>query len=202
MIRIPISLLSSFFYCPYKAYLEYHGFPGEETPQMKEGRKWHEKLEKEHLERSNLTISIKEAFKYSTENNAVVIFREVPVEEDILYGRIDELWIAPQSIVILDDKPKVSFGYKLQVIGYAYTFLRSFSPDRPIVLGIRKRENKQFLWYEVYEKKHNAILQKYLRKVISTVRGELDSWKIDPRKCAKCKFRNVCPFRKGGRNYT
>lgn len=193
-MKIPISLLSSFFYCPYKAYLEYQGFPGEDTPQMKEGRKWHEKLEKEHIGRSNIQISIKESFVFSRENDTIVIFREVPVEEEILYGRIDEVWVAPNSIVILDDKPKLSFGYKLQVIGYAYAFSKNYSPDRPIVIGIRKRENKQFLWHEVFEKKHKAVLHKFLRKVIATVRGELTDWKVDRRKCLKCKFRKVCPF--------
>lgn len=194
-MKIPISLLSSFFYCPYKAYLEYQGFPGEDTYQMKEGRKWHKKLEEEHLKRSNIRISIKGSFFLSKKENTIIIFREVPVSEEILYGKIDEVWVAPDSIIILDDKPKLSFGYKIQVIGYAYAFSKNYSPDRPIVLGIRRRENKTFLWHEVFRKKHEAILQNFLRKVIGTIRGELTNWKVDKRKCLRCRFKKICPFK-------
>ncbi len=194
-MKIPISLLSSFFYCPYKAYYEYHGFPAEETVEIKEGRRWHEILEEEHRRKANMKVSIKDSFRISKEENLLIIFREVPVEEETLYGKIDEVWVSPSSVVVMDDKPKLNFGYKLQVIGYAYAFLKNYEPDRPIVMGIRRRENKQFLWYEAFERKHKIILKKYIEKVLSVINGEKMNWKIDRRRCIKCKYRKICRFR-------
>ncbi len=190
-IRIPISILPSYAYCPYKAYLELSGVEGAETKELIMGRKWHDLLQKEYESKSNILTSIEEARKMAKEKELYIIFRELPVENEILYGKIDEVWITPVGIFIWDDKPKVWFGYKLQLMAYAYAMTTGYGIKERVVIGIRELPNRKIAWKDLFKRKHEKLVEKFVSRLLNNLeRGEFK--KRSGKFCKKCKYKKVC----------
>ncbi len=200
---IPISVLSQYEYCEAQVTMRYvHGVIPV-TPAMIEGTLIHERLEREFLEKAELELSLEQALGLSKETGEVYVSREVPVHSRELgiVGRIDELEIWPDRLVVIDDKPgPVPYkGYMMQVYGYAMALEHTVdTTGRVIIVRIRDRSTGIVLWEWEYNPRDE--LARAVRTAISRI-SRLMTGEVLPeptgneKKCLSCGFYPECKYR-------
>ncbi|MBU5689684.1 MAG: Dna2/Cas4 domain-containing protein [Candidatus Aenigmatarchaeota archaeon] len=194
----PISWLGAKDFCEYQLYLEkFVGVEVEKTYEMILGSEVHARLEEEHLEKATEKMTILEAIEDSERTGRILTAREVSIKslKNGIYGRIDEVTIMPDRIVIIDDKPgdKVYLGHKKQVWGYCIGFMDQFNVNKKIICSVRNRDTKEFLWVDDFDKDAMEIIRKDIQSIhdlINELRDAVPSDNVN--KCMKCRFRNVC----------
>lgn len=194
--KVPISLLHTQAYCEYQIFLEHvKHVEAEPTREMCLGRNVHRLLEQEHLKRANLELSVDDALEKSKRESVTLISRELPVVGKYLYGTIDEVWLMPNQIFIIDDKPN-DFPFitnKKQVWGYCLAFQERFSPKRPLVACLRHRDTSRFVWREFFSPEHRRNVLDSVKRILGIISGDR---RPEPtgrsRKCGSCRFKKDC----------
>ncbi|MEM5807299.1 MAG: CRISPR-associated protein Cas4, partial [Candidatus Aenigmatarchaeota archaeon] len=125
--HFPISWLHSKGFCEYQLYLEkIKKIKVEKTAEMIIGKQIHEELEREFLEQAEEEMTIEEALIRSKETGESFFIRELETISSKygIYGKIDEVQIFPDNILIIDDKPgSVAYqGLIKQVAAYSLSF--------------------------------------------------------------------------------
>ncbi|MEM0473398.1 MAG: Dna2/Cas4 domain-containing protein [Candidatus Aenigmatarchaeota archaeon] len=194
----PVSWLGAKDFCEYQLYLEkFAGVHVEKTYEMILGSEMHAKLEEEHLSKATEKMTIPEAIEKSEQTGAILVAREVSTKtlKSGIYGRIDEVIIMPDRIVIVDDKPgeTVFIGHKKQVWGYCISFMEQFNVNKKFICSIRNRDTKEFLWSEELNENSIKTVREDIIKLHDLINGVRDAIPTDnAKKCLKCRFRNVC----------
>ncbi|MCD7782009.1 MAG: Dna2/Cas4 domain-containing protein, partial [Methanosphaera sp.] len=189
--NFPISWMNIQGYCEYSIYLEHfqHIHVGQ-TKKMKNGTKVHNKLESDFKEEAQIK-PLDEIIDISRTQK--VISREffVVSSEYGIRGFIDEIWLEPDKIVIIDDKPGSKAYYSMihQVYAYALAYKQYITDDRPIEVALRTSTTGNIFWKEEFTQKAQEEIISIINHMQRLITGEDEFIPTDnPNKCRSCRF--------------
>jgi hypothetical protein len=164
---------------------------------MLEGKINHAVLDLKHEKEAVEVMSLEDALTKSKEQQIAFITRDVFVENDYVIGRIDEIHILPEQILIIDDKPvkdgKVWPSDKNQVWGYCWAYSDQNKPDRPVYGAVRNSTTLQIEWQERFTENEKNEIKKIALRILNILKGtQPASPTNNPSKCKPCRFRKVC----------
>lgn len=194
--NFPISWLNTQGYCEYSLYLEYFkGVTTAPTPQMTEGTEEHLKLEEKFKETAQVA-SFDDAFESSKEKE--ILSREMFVidPKEGIRGLIDEIWMTPDEIVIIDDKPG-SRAYPStihQVLAYCLAFKNMMGDDNRRIRGaLRQRGTDNIFWSEEFDEKNEERIKFLINRMHGLFEGQKPFIPTkNPNKCKSCRFQSYC----------
>ncbi len=197
--NFPISWLNQQGYCEYQIYLEYmKGIETPATPEMTHGSEIHKQLEdifKQDSEKSTFEDALE------TSRTDALMSREcfVIAPEYGIRGYIDEIWMKPNEIVIIDDKPgRTPYPSTMnQVRAYCLAFKEMTGDTRKIKGALRERGTDNLFWIEVF----TPDVENEIRFTIDRMHGLFEGSKPfmptkNPRKCNSCRFKKNCEHAK------
>lgn len=195
----PISWLNKQGYCEYQLYLEHmKGIETQPTHAMTHGSQIHQELE-DIFKQSSSPSSFEDAVEASKENASMS--REVFVisPDNGILGYIDEIWMKPDEIVIIDDKPgRTPYESTMnQVRAYCLAYKDMTGDERKIKAALRERGTENLFWIEVF----TPEVEKQIKFTINRMHGLFDGTKPfiatkNPKKCRSCRFKNDCEHAK------
>jgi CRISPR/Cas system-associated exonuclease Cas4 (RecB family) len=168
------------------------------TPEMTHGSDIHNQLE---------TIFKKDATPATFEEAVEVSKSEASMSRECfvispeygIRGYIDEIWMTPEEIVIIDDKPGRTpyFSTMNQVRAYCLAYKNMTGDERKIKAALRERGTENLFWIEVF----TPEVEKSIKFTIDRMQGLFDGTKPfiatkNPRKCKSCRFKNDCEHAK------
>ncbi|WP_298519851.1 CRISPR-associated protein Cas4 [uncultured Methanobrevibacter sp.] len=190
-----ISWLNQQGYCEYQIYLEYmKGIETPATPEMTHGSDIHNQLE---------TIFKQDATPSTFEEAVEVSKSEASMSRECfvispkygIRGYIDEIWMTPEEIVIIDDKPGRTpyFSTMNQVRAYCLAFKDMTNDERPIKAALRERGTNNLFWIEIF----TEDVEKQIEFTINRMHGLLEGSRPfvptkNPNKCRSCRYKRYC----------
>lgn len=197
--NFPISWLNQQGYCEYQLYLEYmKGIETAPTKAMTQGSKIHHQLE-DIFKQDSTPSTFEDAVVTSKETPSMS--REVTVTSPKygIRGDIDEIWMKPDEIVIIDDKPgRTPYQSTMnQVRAYCLAYKDMTGEDRKIKAALRERGTENLFWIEIF----TPEVEKEIKFTINRMHGLFDGTKPfiptkNPKKCNSCRFKNECEHAK------
>ena len=198
--NFPISWLNQQGYCEYQIYLQYmKGIETAATPEMTHGSEIHNQLE--NIFKQDATPStFEDAVEAS--KTAASMSREcfVVAPEYGIRGYIDEIWMKPDEIVIIDDKPgRTPYQSTMnQVRAYCLAYKNMTNETRTIKGALRERGTDNLFWIEVF----TPDVEKEIKFTIERMQGLLEGTKPfiptkNPNKCRSCRYKSYCEHVKG-----
>ena len=197
--NFPISWLNQQGYCEYQLYLEYmKGIETRPTAAMTHGSQIHHELE-EIFKQDATPAKFEDAVEAS--KTEASMSREVNVisPEYGIRGDIDEIWMKPDEIVIIDDKPgRTPYQSTMnQVRAYCLAFKDMTGDERKIKAALRERGTDNLFWIEIF----TPEVEKQIKFTIDRIQGLLDGTKPfvptkNPKKCRSCRFKDTCEHSK------
>ena len=193
--NFPISWLNQQGYCEYQIYLQYmKGIKTPETKAMKKGTDVHNRLEEKFLESAE-PATFEEVIETSKEKATLTRECFVISPDDGIRGFIDEIWMTPTEIVIIDDKPgSNAFPSTInQVRAYCLAFKNMSDDERPIKGALRQRGTDNIFWSEEFDQD----TEKEIRFTINRMHSLFDGQKPfmatkNPNKCRSCRYSDCC----------
>ena len=193
--NFPISWLNQQGYCEYQIYLEYvKGIKTQPTPAMTQGSKIHEQLE-DIFKQASTPTSFEKAVE--TSKKEASMSREVfVISPDYgINGYIDEIWMKPDEIVIIDDKlGRTPYESTMnQVRAYCLAYKDMTEDTRKIKGALRERGTENLFWIEVFSEE----IENQIKDTINRMQELLNGLKPyvptkNPNKCRSCRFKNNC----------
>ncbi len=190
-----ISWLNQQGYCEYQLYLEYvQGIETKPTHAMTHGSQIHHELE-DIFNQDATPAKFEEAVEASKKEASMS--REVFVISPKygIRGYIDEIWMKPEEIVIIDDKPgRTPYESTMnQVRAYCLAYKEMTGDDRKIKAALRERGTENLFWIEIF----TPDVEKQIKYTIDRMQGLFDGTKPfvptkNPKKCNSCRFKNEC----------
>ena len=190
-----ISWLNQQGYCEYQIYLEYmKGIETPATPEMTHGSDIHNQLE---------TIFKQDATPSTFEEAVEVSKSEASMSRECfvispkygIRGYIDEIWMTPEEIVIIDDKPGRTpyFSTMNQVRAYCLAIKDMTNDERPIKAALRERGTSNLFWIEIF----TEDVEKQIKFTIDRMHGLLEGSRPfvptkNPNKCRSCRYKRYC----------
>ena len=197
--NFPISWLNKQGYCEYQLYLEHiKGIETAPTAQMTQGSKIHQELE-DIFKQDSTPSTFEDAIEASKEEASLSRECFVIAPDYGIRGYIDEIWMKPEEIVIIDDKPgRTPYESTMnQVRAYCLAFKDMTGDDRKIKGALRERGTENLFWIEVF----TPEVEKQIKFTIDRMHGLFDGSKPfistkNPKKCKSCRFKNDCEHAK------
>ena len=197
--NFPISWLNQQGYCEYQLYLEnMKGIETQPTPAMTQGSKIHHELE-EIFKQDSTPAKFEDAVEAS--KTEASMSREVSVIAPNygIRGDIDEIWMKPDEIVIIDDKPgRTPYQSTMnQVRAYCLAYKDMTGEERKIKGALRERGTDNLFWIEIF----TPEVEKQIKFTIERVQGLIEGTRPfvptkNPKKCRSCRFKNNCEHAK------
>ena len=193
--NFPISWLNKQGYCEYQIYLEnMKGIETPATPEMTHGSDIHNQLE--NIFKQDATpATFEDAVEASKETASMSRECFVVAPEYGIRGYIDEIWMKPEEIVIIDDKPGRTpyISTMNQVRAYCLAFKDMTHDDRQIKAALRERGTDNLFWIEIF----TPEVEKQIKFTIDRMQGLLDGSKPfiptkNPNKCRSCRYKRYC----------
>ena len=219
--NFPISWLNKQGYCEYQLYLEHmKGIETQPTAAMTQGSKIHEELE-DIFKQDSTPSTFEEAVEASKETASMSRECFVVAPDYGIRGYIDEIWMKPDEIVIIDDKPgRTPYESTMnQVRAYCLAYKDMTNEDRKIkaayvaIKPIMDKLHERFIelsltsneakeidfsqYLEAYRKKEAEKLEKGLREQIGStyhVAGKYFSEEISRALGKEFKMKKEKPF--------
>lgn len=194
--NFPISWLNTQGYCEYSIYLEnfQHIRVGANKAMLK-GTAVHNDLEK-NFKKDAVVMSLDDILSESRTHE--ILSREFYVISTSygIRGFIDEIWLTPDHIVIIDDKPG-SRAYSSmihQVYAYCLAFKDSIGDDREIIGALRTRGTDNIFWHHEFTQEAQEEITSLIQHMQNLIAGTDDFIPTDnPNKCHSCRFNKLCP---------
>lgn len=193
--NFPISWLNQQGYCEYQLYLEYmKGIETPATPEMTHGSNIHHQLE-DIFKQDSTPATFEEAVEASKTD--ATMSREVFViaPEYGIRGYIDEIWMKPDEIVIIDDKPgRTPYNSTMnQVRAYCLAFKSMTGDTRKMKAALRERGTENLFWIEIF----TPEIEKQIKFTIDRMQGLFDGTKPfvptkNANKCRSCRYKRYC----------
>jgi hypothetical protein len=172
---------------------------------MINGKKKHSELYNDHYQQANSVDSFDSALSKTLFDNKTRIFREFRVVKEtdqyILSGRIDEIRIESNRIVIVDDKdidslnPFLEQLYQHQVQIYSQLLFDQFFPSLEIIFEIRKAGSDKIFLSEIFSQLSDTRFDQVINSIIEYWEGERVLKKTnDKEKCLSCRFKEARAF--------
>ena len=197
--NFPISWLNQQGYCEYQLYLEYmKGIETRPTEAMTHGSQIHKQLE--NIFNKDATPAKFEDAVEASKTEASMSREGTVVAPDYgIRGDIDEIWMKPDEIVIIDDKPgRTPYQSTMnQVRAYCLAFKDMTGDETTIKAALRERGTDNLFWIEIF----TPEVEKQINFTIDRVQGMLDGTKPfvptkNPKKCRSCRFKDTCEHAK------
>ncbi|WP_405294069.1 CRISPR-associated protein Cas4 [Methanobrevibacter sp.] len=197
--NFPISWLNQQGYCEYQIYLEYvEGVETQPTRAMTHGTQIHKELE--DIFKKDSTPSTFEDAVEASRTNAIMSRECFVVSSNYgIRGYIDEIWMKPDEIVIIDDKPgRTPYESTMnQVRAYCLAYKDMTGDDRKIKAALRERGTENLFWIEIF----TPEVEKEIEFTINRMQGLFDGTKPfmatkNPKKCKSCRFKKDCEHSK------
>ena len=197
--NFPISWLNQQGYCEYSIFLEYvQGIETAPTPEMQKGQEVHQQLEDQFKEKA-VSTTFQEMMHISKGED--ILSRELYVfsAKYGIRGMIDEIWLTPDEFVVIDDKPG-TIAYESmvnQVLAYCLAFKDTVDGDiRRIRAALRQRGTDNIFWTVEFDENAETKIKALLQRMQDLFNGSKHFLPTDnPRKCAKCRFKDYCEFK-------
>lgn len=168
------------------------------TAAMTAGKKLHEQAEKE-FERSTADTPAVEAAEALARAKAGENFvgREVPIyaRSCQLYGRIDEVHVGPERILIIDDKPAafIRATDRVQLLGYAVAWAGAHRDTPGVYAAARCHASGHLIWAEKLTEISEQLIAQKIARLRALAERKMEFAGPDKiTKCDRCVFRNVC----------
>lgn len=197
--NFPISWLNKQGYCEYQLYLEHmKGVETKPTEAMTHGSQIHQQLE-DIFKQDAEPAKFEEAVEAS--KTEASMSREVTVISPKygIRGDIDEIWMKPDEIVIIDDKPgRTPYESTMnQVRAYCLAYKDMTQEERKIKAALRERGTENLFWIEIF----TPEIEKQIQYTINRMHGLFEGTKPfiptkNPKKCRSCRFKNKCEHAK------
>lgn len=197
--NFPISWLNKQGYCEYQLYLEHmKGIEKQPTRAMTTGSRIHHQLE-DIFKQDATPAKFEDAVEAS--KTEASMSREVKVVSPKygIRGDIDEIWMKPDEIVIIDDKPgRTPYESTMnQVRAYCLAYKDMTGEERKIKAALRERGTENLFWIEIF----TPDVEKQIKFTIDRVQGLLDGTRPfvptkNPKKCQSCRFKDDCEHAK------
>jgi CRISPR-associated exonuclease Cas4 len=193
----PISWLQKQDYCEYQIWLEnIRGIKVKPTQSMVEGTQQHEQLY-DRFAQEAAPATVEQMLDES--KKATIFSREFRVLDAAhgIYGYIDEVWLTPDSFVVIDDKPGTrAFTSNIhQIYGYCLAFKTIIEPDdkRGLIAALRERGTDNIIWQAPF----NHVAEEEIVPVIGHIHNlisgkESFSSSANPNKCKVCRLKGYC----------
>ena len=195
--NFPISWLNKQGYCEYQLYLEHiKNIKTPPTPEMTHGSAIHKQLE-DIFKKEALPTTFEEAVETSKTEESMS--RECFVVSPTygIRGFIDEIWMKPNEIIIIDDKPgRTPYNSTMnQVRAYCLAYKDMTGDERTIKSALRERGTNNLFWIEIF----TPDIEKEIKFTINRIHGLFDGTKPfiptkNPRKCHACWFKHDCKY--------
>ena len=193
--NFPISWLNQQGYCEYQIYLQYiKGIKTPETKAMQKGTDIHNRLEEKFLESAE-PATFDEVVETSKESPTITRECFVLSKEDGIRGFIDEIWMMPEEIIIIDDKPgsKAYPSTINQVRAYCLAFKKMSEDERPIKGALRQRGTDNIFWSEEFDKNIEKEIKFKINRMHSLFEGQKPFIATkNPNKCRSCRYQSYC----------
>ena len=193
--NFPISWLNQQGYCEYQIYLQYmKGIKTPQTESMKKGTDIHNQLEEKFLESAE-PATFQEVLETSKEQKTITRECFVLSAEDGIRGFIDEIWMMPSEIMIIDDKPgSKAFPSTInQVRAYCLAFKKMSGDKRPIKGALRQRGTDNIFWIEEFDKNIEKEIKFTINRMHSLFEGQKPFIATkNPNKCKSCRYQSYC----------
>ena len=166
--NFPISWLNTQGYCEYSLYLEnFQHIQVEDTQQMTTGTDEHQILEDE-FKKTAKVMSYDEMQEISQKQKVVSREFFVISPSDGIRGFIDEIWIMPDSVVIIDDK-------------------------RDIYVALRTRLTDNIFWQTKFTSNEKYQIKRLINHMQQLITGKtFFKPTSNSNKCKACRFNQVC----------
>jgi len=195
-LLFPISWLQKQDYCEYQIYLEnILGVKAAPTAAMAEGAQEHERLYTEFAEKA-VPATFEEMLTES--RTARLLSRELRVADPVhgLYGYIDEVWLTPESFVVIDDKPGIkAFTSNIhQVYGYCLAFKTVTAGDnRKITAALRQRGTENVFWSNLFDAQAEEEIAGISQHIHDLLEGKTEFAACgNSNKCRSCRLKPQC----------
>lgn len=196
-LLFPISWLHKQDFCEYQIYLEnIKGIKIEPTKAMVEGKGEHEALFNQFAQKA-VPATLEEVLTES--KTAKVLSREFRVMDLAhgIYGFIDEVWLTPDSFVIIDDKPGIKryLSNIHQVYGYCLAFktVVEVGDTRQIIAALRERGTDNVYWQVPFDRMAEKEIIEIIYRIHALLSGKAQFKSADnPNKCRGCKLNSQC----------
>ena len=193
--NFPISWLNQQGYCEYQIYLEYmKGIETAPTHAMTPGSEIHHQLE--DIFKQDATPATFEEVVETSKSEAIMSRECFVISPKYgIRGYIDEIWMSPDEIVIIDDKPgRTPYQSTMnQVRAYCLAFKDMVDDTRTIKGALRERGTRNLFWIEIF----TPEIEKEIEFTINRMQGLLDGSKPfiptkNPNKCRSCRYKSYC----------
>ena len=193
--NFPISWLNQQGYCEYQIYLQYlKGIETVPTHEMTHGSEIHKQLET-IFKQDAKPATFEEAVEASKESASMSRECFVVAPKYGIRGFIDEIWMKPDEIVIIDDKPgRTPYQSTMnQVRAYALAYKNMTNDTRVIKSALRERGTDNLFWIEIF----TPEIENEIKFTIERMQGLLDGSKPfvptkNPNKCRPCRYKRYC----------
>ena len=193
--NFPISWLNQLGYCEYQIYLQYmKGIKTPPTNEMKKGTDIHNQLQEKFSETAT-SATFEEVLEISKEHKTVTRECFVLSGEDGIRGFIDEIWMMPTEIIIIDDKPgKNAYPSTInQVRAYCLAFKKMSNDERPIKGALRQRGTDNIFWSEEFDTNIEKEIKFTIKRMHSLLEGQKPFIATkNPNKCKSCRYNSYC----------
>ena len=193
--NFPISWLNQQGYCEYQLYLQYmKGIETPATPEMTHGSDIHNQLE-DIFKQDSTPTSFENAVEESKETASMSRECFVVSPEYGIRGYIDEIWMKPDEIVIIDDKPgRTPYQSTMnQVRAYCLAYKDMTNDDRKLKAALRERGTENLFWIEIF----TPEVENEIKFTIERMHGLFDGTKPfvptkNQNKCRSCRYKRYC----------
>lgn len=193
--NFPISWLNQQGYCEYQLYLQYmKGIERPATPEMTHGSDIHNQLE-DIFKQDSTPTSFEKAVEESKETASMSRECFVVSPKYGIRGYIDEIWMKPDEIVIIDDKPgRTPYQSTMnQVRAYCLAYKDMTNDDRKIKAALRERGTENLFWIEIF----TPEVENEIKFTIERMHGLFDGTKPfiptkNQNKCRSCRYKRYC----------
>ena len=193
--NFPISWINQQGYCEYQLYLEYmKGVETQPTKAMTQGSEIHHQLEdifKQDAEPAKFEDAIEASKTEALKSREVTVISP----NYGIRGDIDEIWMKPEEIVIIDDKPgRIPYESTMnQVRAYCLAYKDMTGDERTIKAALRERGTKNLFWIEIF----TPEVEKQIQYTINRMHGLFEGTRPfvptkNFRKCRSCRFKSEC----------
>ena len=193
--NFPISWLNQQGYCEYQIYLQYmKGIETSATSAMIKGTDVHNQLEEKFKETAT-PATFDEVVEMSKTEATITRECFVLSPEYGIRGFIDEIWMTPDEIVIIDDKPgNKAFSSTInQVRAYCLAFKSMTNDARTIKGGLRQRGTDNIFWSEEFDAKVEDEIKFTINRMHSLFDGQKPFMATkNPNKCKSCRYQSYC----------
>ncbi|NOQ55850.1 MAG: Dna2/Cas4 domain-containing protein [Nanohaloarchaea archaeon] len=202
MKLVPISALGTHNYCACQIILRYIRKMHPGTDKVYDGITAHRLLDTEFIKSADIEDTVDNIITRAKKENTIFCTREIKVrsKQHRLIGRIDEVELHPEKVIIIDDKPnaRAYMSSKLQVTGYCIAFKDNYSIKKDIYAAVRDRDTGVIIWMEKFES--NSPLAKTVKtsveSILALVAGKMrPEPPIDTGRCNSCGYFDRCTYK-------